>query len=233
LQRSRYASSEACDQSVAVNVTAFDGNRKFPETLSALIPEIWPQVAGKLTYHHTALLDRPGWVSFSQPETEAGAIDFSGNERSDLSVWGNTVDLYMKENGLAKLDVLKVDAEGFDDSVLRGAKQALKMSVLFVQFEANPLEVRALPSVSLAPRRRLHRHVSALRRAVGCIDTCYDAGGDDPLPRQSGLHLLARRLARLGVLRATDGVRSCVEHEFSTVFKGSTRFGFRYFRARV
>jgi FkbM family methyltransferase len=202
LLRSRYASSEACHQSVAVNVTAFDGNRKFPETLNVLVPEIWPQVAGKLTYHHTALLDRPGWVSFSQPETEAGAIDFSGNQRNDLSVWGNTVDLYMKENGLATLDVLKVDAEGFDDSVLRGAKQALKTSVLFVQFEANPLEVRS----------------SALRRAVGCIDTCHDAGRDDPIPRRSGLHLLARRLARLAVLRAADGVRSCVEHTFSTEF---------------
>jgi FkbM family methyltransferase len=145
-RQAKYANLDRsyCDQSVAVNVTAFDGNRKFPDTLNSLIPEIWPKVAGKFFYNHMALLDKPGYISFSQPETEGGMIDFSHTDQSDLSVRGTTVDLYMQENGILTLDVLKVDAEGFDDLVLRGAKNALATSVQFVQFEANPLDIETI-----------------------------------------------------------------------------------------
>jgi FkbM family methyltransferase len=138
------SSHNGCDQSASINVTAFDGNKKFTDTVQALVREQWPRTAGKFYYNHVALLDKPGYVSFSQGETENGFIDPSGKDKSDLSVRGTTVDLYMEENGLATLDVLKVDAEGFDDSVLRGAHDALATSVRFLQFEANPLKIETI-----------------------------------------------------------------------------------------
>ena len=56
------------------------------------------------------------------------------------SVNATSIDEYMKEKGMSRVDILKVDAEGYDADVLRGARESLKTSLLAVIFEANPLE---------------------------------------------------------------------------------------------
>ena len=171
------SSHNGCDQSASINVTAFDGNKKFPDTVQALVRERWPRTAGKFYYNHMALLDKPGYVSFSQPETEGGFIS-SGNDQSDMSVRGSTVDLYMRENGLVTLDVLKVDAEGFDDSVLRGAHDALTTSVRFVQYEANPLKIETvhmLDSLGFTCFLAGSRGWGSFAKLTGCVSSSFFA----------------------------------------------------------
>ena len=127
-------------------VTSFDGGKNFPQNVSRIVHKGWPGLQKKFVYEHLALLDKPGFVNFWQSEREGGKIvpgekirTSTTGEISADRVNGTTVDLYAEQKGIKALDVLKVDAEGYDDSVLHGANRSLASTLLFVYFEASPL----------------------------------------------------------------------------------------------
>lgn len=54
-----------------------------------------------------------------------------------------TIDAFLNENKVLRIDVLKIDVEGFELEVIRGARQALKDGkVKIVQFERHTDEMR-------------------------------------------------------------------------------------------
>ena len=58
------------------------------------------------------------------------------------TVQTTTLDAYMANNRIDTIDLLKIDTEGFDISVLRGAKQALaRGAIKAIQFEFIPADI--------------------------------------------------------------------------------------------
>jgi FkbM family methyltransferase len=64
-----------------------------------------------------------------------------GKHPSSIKVRCTTVDFFCAERNIEKLDVLKIDTEGFDLEVLKGAGAMLKRgAIAFVYFEFNDIQ---------------------------------------------------------------------------------------------
>ena len=64
-----------------------------------------------------------------------------GMQSSPITVKCTTIDLFCAERKIKKIDVLKIDTEGFDLEVLKGADAMLKRGVIsFVYFEFNDIQ---------------------------------------------------------------------------------------------
>lgn len=64
-----------------------------------------------------------------------------GHELSKIMVSCTTIDLFCEQRNIKQIDVLKIDAEGFDLEVLKGAETMLKLgAVSFVYFEFNDIQ---------------------------------------------------------------------------------------------
>jgi FkbM family methyltransferase len=87
-----------------------------------------------------ALTDQVGTTRFELHGPTSG-INSIASENSTgvvIEVPTNTVDALSKAEGLDRIDLLKIDAEGFDLSVLRGARDMLARGAIGVaQFEYN------------------------------------------------------------------------------------------------
>jgi FkbM family methyltransferase len=69
------------------------------------------------------------------------SVRFGGKHSSSISVKCTTVDLFCAERNIKKIDVLKIDTEGFDLEVLKGAAAMLKRGAIsFVYFEFNDIQ---------------------------------------------------------------------------------------------
>lgn len=89
--------------------------------------------------HHAAASDTVGTAKFPACETELCSLDHSTQPNVKLiDVRMTTVDFEMFHLGINYIDVLKIDAEGFDSAVLRGAERALSQRrVGLLKFEYN------------------------------------------------------------------------------------------------
>lgn len=67
-----------------------------------------------------------------------------GDALAPVKVAVTTVDAYCMKNGIARIDFLKVDVEGFEYSVLKGAENMLKRGAVdYIQFEFSGATVEA------------------------------------------------------------------------------------------
>lgn len=78
------------------------------------------------------------------------------------SVTCTTLDAFMEANGIERIDLLKIDTEGFDLAVLKGASHALDAGRIgTIQFEFIPANIvtgiRVRDFIDLLPGYRLHR----------------------------------------------------------------------------
>ena len=88
-----------------------------------------------------ALSNRPGMLNLKIVHDGAGTnslVNVPGGYASEETVLVTTVDEFVAENGLEKIHLLKVDAEGHDLDVIRGAENLLdEQRINLIQFEYN------------------------------------------------------------------------------------------------
>lgn len=76
-----------------------------------------------------AVTDRVGEGVFNVSDTEASPANSLSNyeriETKGIKVYLTSVDVFVKENNLDKIDFIKIDAEGAEYSVLKGAKETI------------------------------------------------------------------------------------------------------------
>jgi FkbM family methyltransferase len=83
---------------------------------------------------------------FSDGSTQASltenAVRLYSDEIVEHSVDCNTIDGFMAESGIARIDFLKIDTEGHDLAVLKGARNALRnRNIRMIQFEFIPANI--------------------------------------------------------------------------------------------
>src|SRR4029453_1736812 len=74
--------------------------------------------------HPLALSDRTGTATLIQRADNSGASRL-GDDADGLQVEVNTLDEFCAESGLERLDVVKIDVEGYESRVLRGGAATL------------------------------------------------------------------------------------------------------------
>ena len=66
-----------------------------------------------------------------------------GKEARQIQVRCTTLDRFCSERGVKQIDVLKIDTEGFDFEVLKGASSMLaQQAIKFIYFEFNDISPR-------------------------------------------------------------------------------------------
>ena len=111
--------------------------------------------SGNIELVHAAVSDEPGESTFYEEanagETSSLVPTFSVNGAQGVRVAVTTVDEAAAKAGLSYVDFLKVDTEGYDYHVLRGAGRLLsEQSVGIIQFEYNRPWVAAGSTLSSA-----------------------------------------------------------------------------------
>ncbi len=99
-----------------------------------------------LTIVEAAVSDRPGSSVFRMAcDSEASSLYDGGSDASScVEVQVTTLDGYVFQSGLDRVDLIKIDAEGAEVAVLRGARQLLsRFDVPQIIIEANPITLRA------------------------------------------------------------------------------------------
>lgn len=98
----------------------------------------------RATVHQLALSDQPGSGTLHVVHEGAGSnsvVAFTSgaaDSNPDEEITLDTVDRFCAAQGLEQVTLLKVDAEGHDLAVLRGAREMLgRQAIDFVQFEYN------------------------------------------------------------------------------------------------
>jgi FkbM family methyltransferase len=138
---------------------------------------------GRFTPHECALGDAEGVALLHDPKIDGGseraslvaaAVDalYSGQMKRTVPVKMRTLDRVAEDHKISRIDYLKIDAEGFDLHVLRGAQQLIADSRIgVVQFEFNTMNVFSRTFMhdflTILPRHRMHRIVQDGLVALG------------------------------------------------------------------
>ena len=95
--------------------------------------------------HHVALSDAEGTATLHAPAYDKlssllpNAPAFRGVPTTTFEVRTTTIDAFCEAHGIEQIDVLKIDVEGFDCAVIRGASRMLTagaISFVYVEFTA-------------------------------------------------------------------------------------------------
>ena len=84
---------------------------------------------GRVTFRNIGLSDREGEVEFFDYENMCNSLvarkDMAAEATAKYKVPISTVDRYCRQEGIERINFLKIDAEGFDLNVLEGAREQL------------------------------------------------------------------------------------------------------------
>ena len=112
-----------------------------PATLEKCLRNIALNPSSNVEVHGVAIGDRPGQVMLGRPtETNAGADRIMSDGRG-IRVQVTTLDAFVREQGLDRIDLVKIDVEGFDLNVLRGGEKTIERfrPILFVELSDSNL----------------------------------------------------------------------------------------------
>lgn len=107
-----------------------------PATRAACLRNIRLNEFASIEVHGVALGDQPGALLLGRPsEGNRGADRVVSAAQSGIAIEVTTLDRFVKDAGLDRLDLIKIDVEGFDLNVLRGAERTVDRfkPVLFVE----------------------------------------------------------------------------------------------------
>lgn len=97
-----------------------------PTTFAALQRNMVMNGLDHVTCHRMALSDQPGTVEFdADPNQRATARMFTEATRHVLTVPATTLDAFTEAKGISSIGLLKIDVEGFEALVFRGAGRVL------------------------------------------------------------------------------------------------------------
>lgn len=133
-----------------------------PSTFPALEANV-ARNGGLVECHRLALSDRDGEITFAMREN-ARANSSISTDGNGVTVPTRTLDSVMEELGVTEIGLLKIDTEGFEAQVLRGAKRVLseiRPSVIY--FEVCPELTRRAGFDPAEPARILADAGYALR----------------------------------------------------------------------
>jgi FkbM family methyltransferase len=86
--------------------------------------------------HRIALSDRSGTASMHGRDGNSGAAFL---EPGEGEVQVTTLDAFVAERGIDRLDLIKIDVEGFEEKVLRGGERVLRELRPRILFELQPV----------------------------------------------------------------------------------------------
>jgi FkbM family methyltransferase len=124
------------------NAAAWRGNQHLNDHASTQLTEV-------------GLSDHDGQVGFGLPsDSSSGTLDDQG----DLQVPVTTLDRYCAQQGIKRIDVLKIDVQGHEPAVLRGAAGLLDagaIETVVCEVDIAPVEaiVEVLTGYGFRPRR--------------------------------------------------------------------------------
>jgi FkbM family methyltransferase len=119
-----------------------DGTRAFafepfPPTYARLRRNVeLNALEGRVTTLALALSDAAGTAHMQTRNANSGTAALS--ERGDFDVAVTTMDEFCEQRGVQQLDFIKIDVEGFEDRLLRGAAQTIKRFRPLLLIELNP-----------------------------------------------------------------------------------------------
>lgn len=87
----------------------------------------------------------------AQVENNRGGTRINTNSKEGKKVKVTTLDFYVQQNALKKLDLIKIDVEGFEMKVLQGAQEVLQKfkPLLFIEVNDDNLKEQADSAQSL------------------------------------------------------------------------------------
>lgn len=164
-----------------------------PSNFSYLVRNIEDNGAVNVTAERVALYDTDGPLRFTVSDDDpAGShVPAEGTDGAATTVQAMTLDRFVEERGVTRLDLIKLDVEGAELRVLRGAAATLARFRPDLVFEVNPVALRRFHQASF-------RDLLALVRVTHPSVFSVDANGRLAAVL-SGDHL-ARFLARHGVV---------------------------------
>jgi FkbM family methyltransferase len=96
-----------------------------PETFRALQQNLQANGVGNVVAHRAAVSDNPGVIRFTATNRGSQANHVARPGEPAIEVPCRTLDEFVAANGLGRIDFLKVDVEGYEPWVFRGAKETL------------------------------------------------------------------------------------------------------------
>lgn len=155
-----------------------------PQNQSLLLLNLITNGVTTAEVHQVAISDRPGILRYGRSGGNGTVLEFDGDPgqigRYDL-VRAVTLDSIV---GTRRIDMMKVDVEGAEGRVFRGATETLSRCTPILVFEFSPPSLEATSEMS---GEELLRHLEGLGYSIDVIDR----RGED-LQRRSVAELLSR-----------------------------------------
>ena len=129
-----------------VHFHLFEPNPKLLESIEKTL-KLYPSMRAEI--NPVAVCEENGTVLFQVQEEQTGASHIS--HREGFPVRSITLDTYLKDKDITRVDLLKLDIEGYELTALRGAESALRnRSIKAIYFEYfEKYLVRVTPPVQL------------------------------------------------------------------------------------
>ena len=117
-----------------------DAFEPFPQTFAKLKTNVDLNSFGCIRAHQLALGASPGVLPMVPVEGNTGAAYLLANasKGAGLEVAVTTLDLFVSEQGIIRMDFVKIDVEGFEYSVLDGGKNSFTRFKPVVMIEVCP-----------------------------------------------------------------------------------------------
>jgi|GEM_PF-2417165 len=115
-----------------------------PRAAEAIRRSIKKNSLANVTVVEAVVSDRCGEFTFFSPKSGSGVGSLAKEQGAqsgsavELSCAGTTLDAFVTEMGVDRLDLMKVDVEGFEYAVFNGGRETLKNLQPIIWFEMNP-----------------------------------------------------------------------------------------------